>query len=216
MRKIKKSNEVKTKTHLERETKKTLSNQEYNDLIQSVQDMLATHGTSLKKIPNPGIGPQLEGLTRMLGWGKKGSKHFYTWQRARINVGNLTTDSEQKINKTLGTMQSIHFFKGIYKNSSKIKCNPPQKFQEQMITMHRQALNYIVSKDRNNEVEPGCTFCTMRQSNPIIDIETHRHFYSDCIHVERYWTEIRDWAQQTHNANYTVRDRIYGKSNQEP
>ena len=147
---------------------------------------------------------------------KKGSKHFYTWQRARINVGNLTKDSEQKINKTLGTMQSIHFFKGIYKNSSKIKCNPPQKFQEQMITMHRQALNYIVSKDRKNEVQPGCTFCTMRQSNPIIDIETHRHFYSDCIHVERYWTEIRDWAQQTHNANYTVRDRIYGKSNQEP
>ena len=82
--------------------------------------------------------------------GKKGSKHFYTWQRARINVGNLTKDSEQKINKTLGTMQSIHFFKGIYKNSSKIKCNPPQKFQEQMITMHRQALNYIVSKDRKN------------------------------------------------------------------
>ena len=67
----KKSNEVKTKTHLERETKKTLSNQEYSDLIQSVQDMLATHGTSLKKITNPGIGPQLEGLTRMLGWEKK-------------------------------------------------------------------------------------------------------------------------------------------------
>ena len=33
--------------------------------------MLATHGTSLKKITNPGIGPQLEGLTRMLGWEKK-------------------------------------------------------------------------------------------------------------------------------------------------
>ena len=71
MRKIKKLDKVKTKTHLERETKKTLSNQEYSDLIQSVQDMLATHGTSLKKITNPGIGPQLEGLTRMLGWKKK-------------------------------------------------------------------------------------------------------------------------------------------------
>ena len=42
--------------------------------IQSIQNMLATHGTSLKDITNPGIGPQLEGLTRMLGWGKKGSK----------------------------------------------------------------------------------------------------------------------------------------------
>ena len=113
-------------------------------------------------------------------------------------------------------MQSLQFFRGIYKNSSKIKCNPRQKFQEQMVTMHRQALNYIVSKDNKNDVLPGCTFCTMRQTNPIIDIETHRHFYSDCIHVERYWTEIRDWALQSHNANYSVRDRIYGKSDQEP
>ena len=212
----KKSNIIKTKYNLETQTKKILDNQEYNDIIQSVQNMLETHGTSLKDITNPGIGPQLEGLTRMLGWEKKGSKHFYTWQRAKINVGNLTKDSEQHINTTLGRMQSLQFFRGIYNNSSKIKCNPPQKFQEQMITMHRQALNYIVSKDRKNDVLPGCTFCTMRQTNPIIDIETHRHFYSDCIHVERYWTEIRDWALPNHNANYSVRDRIYGKSDQEP
>ena len=146
--------------------------------------MLAIHGTCLKNMENPGIGPQLEGLTRMLGWEKKGSKHFYNWQRAKINTGNLTKESENHINRTLGRMQSIKFFNGIYKNSSLIKCNPPQKFQEQMIGMHRQALNYIVSKNKNNNVEPGCTFCTIRQNNPIIELETHRHFYSDCIHVE--------------------------------
>ena len=56
----------------------------------------------------------------------------------------------------------------------------------------------------------------MRQKNLIKDIETYRHFYSDCIHVERYWTEIRDWELPNHNANYSVRDRIYGKSDQEP
>ena len=111
-------------------------------------------------------------------------------------------------------MQSITFFNGIYKHSSIIKWNPNQKFQEQMIGMHRQALNYIVSKDKNNNVEPGCTFCSMRQNNPIIPIETHRHFYSDCIHVERYWTAVRDWALPNHNATYTLRDRIYGKSNE--
>ena len=85
-----------------------------------------------------------------------------------------------------------------------------------MIGMHRQALNYIVSKDKNNNVEPGCTFCALQQNNPIIELETHRHFYSDCIHVERYWTEIRNWALPNHNASYTVRDRIYGKSDQKP
>ena len=53
---------------------------------------------------NPGIGPQLEGLTRMLGWQKKGSQHFYTWQRAKINTGNLTKESENHINRTLGRM----------------------------------------------------------------------------------------------------------------
>ena len=48
----------------------------------------------------------------------------------------------------------------------------------------------------------------------MIDIETHKHFYSDCIHVERYWTNIRDWAIPNHNAHYTPRDRIYGKADQ--
>ena len=151
--------------------------------------------------------------------GKKGSKHFYNWQRAKINTGKLTKDSEILINRTLGAMQSIQFFNGIYKNSSLIKCNPKQKFQEQMIGMHRQALNYIVSKDKKNNVESGCTFCTLQQNHEIhaiIELETHRHFYSDCIHVERYWTEIRNWALPNHNASYTVRDRIYGKSDQQP
>ena len=122
------------------------------------------HGTlSLitKNLPKPGEGPQLEGLTRIMGWEKKGIKHFYTWLRA----GELTKDSEDQINTTLGTMQSLHFFRGIYKNTSKINCNPPQKFQEQMATMHRQALNYIVSKDKKNNVLPGCTFCTIGITN---------------------------------------------------
>ena len=102
----------------------------------------------------------------------------------------------------------------MYKNNSKIKYNPKQKFQEQMIGMHRQALNYIVSKDKKNTVLPGCTFCTIGQNHPIVPIETHKHFYSDCIHAERYWTSVRDWALPYPNATFTVRDRIYGKSNE--
>ena len=46
----KKSNIIKTKNNLETQTKKVLDNQEYNDIIQSVQNMLETHGTSLKDI----------------------------------------------------------------------------------------------------------------------------------------------------------------------
>jgi hypothetical protein len=53
-----------------------------------VQHYLQTKGTSLKDLPNPGEGPNLEGLSRMLGWEKKGSKHFYTWLRAKINTEN--------------------------------------------------------------------------------------------------------------------------------
>ena len=152
----------------------------------------------------------------MLGWEKKGSKHFYTWLRASINTGELTKASEEQINRTLGTMQSLQFFRGIYKNASKIKCNPPQKFQEQMITMHRQALNYIVSKDRKNNVQPGCTFCTIGTINQRIETENHVHFYSKCIYVERYWTEIKNWAINDHNEEYKTRDRLYGKSDQHP
>ena len=210
------SNRIKTKAELQVQTGKDINDQEYQEIIRAVQHNLQTKGTSLKNLPNPGDGPQLEGLTRMLGWEKKGSKHFYTWLRAKINTGELTKDSEEKINTTLGTMQSLHFFRGIYRNTSKIKCNPPQKFQEQMITMHRQALNYIVSKDKKNYVLPGCTFCTIGITNQIIEIETHKHFYSKCIYVERYWTDIKNWAINDHNAEYKTRDRLYGKADQHP
>ena len=85
-----------------------------------------------------------------------------------------------------------------------------------MITMHRQALNYIVSKDRKNNIQPECTFCTIGPINQRIEIEDHKHFYSKCIYVERYWTEIKNWAINDHNAEYKTRDRLYGKSNQHP
>ena len=51
---------------------KILDGQEYLDIISAVQNMLEIQRTCLKDIENPGIGPQLEGLTRMLGWEKKG------------------------------------------------------------------------------------------------------------------------------------------------
>ena len=85
-----------------------------------------------------------------------------------------------------------------------------------MITMHRQALNYIVCKDRKNNVLAGCTFCTIGVLNQIIEDETHKHFYAECIYVQRYWTEIKNWATNDHNAEYKTRDRIYGKSTQHP
>ena len=83
-----------------------------------MQQYLQTKGTSLNNLQNPGEGPNLEGLIRMLGWEKKGSKHFYTWLRAKINTGELTKASEDQVNATLGTMQSLQFFRGIYINTS--------------------------------------------------------------------------------------------------
>ena len=53
-----------------------MTENEYQDITRAVQYYLQTKGTSLKRIPNPGVGPTHEGLTRMLGWKKKGSKHF--------------------------------------------------------------------------------------------------------------------------------------------
>ena len=116
----KKPNEPKSRQELELETGKVLGNQEYHEIIRATQNMLTIHGSSLKDIENPCIGPQHEGLTRLLSWEKKGSKHFYKWQRAKINTGNLTKDSEEHINKTLVRMQSITFFNGIYKKGSEI------------------------------------------------------------------------------------------------
>ena len=123
-----------------------LNNQDYQDLIQAVQNMLIKHRTSLKDLANPGIGPQLEGLTRMLGW-EKGVKHLYNWQRAKINTGTLTQESENLINRTLGNMQSLQLFSGIYENCSQIRCNPPQKIQEHMIVMQQRTKTMMFNQD---------------------------------------------------------------------
>ena len=64
----KESNRIKTKADLQIQTGKDISNQEYHEILRVVQNILQIKGTSLKDIPNPGIGPQLEGLTRILGW----------------------------------------------------------------------------------------------------------------------------------------------------
>ena len=62
---------------------KILDGQEYLDIISAVQNMLEIHRTCLKDIENPGIGPQLEGLTRMLGWEKKDQNTFTTGKEQR-------------------------------------------------------------------------------------------------------------------------------------
>ena len=59
-------NKTKSRQDLEKETRKALGEQEYLDIITATQNMLTVHGTSLKDMENPGIGPQHEGLTRML------------------------------------------------------------------------------------------------------------------------------------------------------
>ena len=79
----KKANITKTKEDLEQQSGKTLNNQEYQDIIQAVQNMLETHRTSLKDLVNPGIGPQLEGLTRMLGWEKRDQNTSTTGKEQR-------------------------------------------------------------------------------------------------------------------------------------
>ena len=55
---------------LEQETGTALGDQEYLDIITATQNMLTVYGASLKDIEKPGIGPQHEGLTRMLSWEK--------------------------------------------------------------------------------------------------------------------------------------------------
>ena len=70
-----------TKQELKQQTGKVMGNQEYLDIITETQNMLTLQGTSLKDIGNTGIGIQHEGLTTMLSWEKKGSKHFFNWQR---------------------------------------------------------------------------------------------------------------------------------------
>ena len=65
-----------------------------------------------------------------------------------------------------------------------------------MIGMNRQALNKPLSKYPRLRIAPDCTFCTIRNVQPRPQ-ETHQHFYSECIYVERLWTDIRDNMAKT-------------------
>ena len=76
---------IKTRQDIEQETNKDLSQQEYDDLKIAVTNMLREYGMSWETLTYQGIGPHHQGLTRLLNWKEKGSKHFYKAIRAKIN-----------------------------------------------------------------------------------------------------------------------------------
>ena len=160
------------------------------------------------------MGPHHQGLTRLLNWKEKGSKHFYIAIRAKINRGALTIKSEESINYILRQVQTVDFFNGMYRNTSKIKCNLSQKYQESMTGMNRQALNLQLSKQNGMGIRPACPFCKIRRDNPRSK-ESQIHFYSECIYTQIFWTDIKDWAQPTLTAQYTIRDRLLGISRED-
>ena len=59
------SNTIETRAQIQTQTGKELSENEYREIIRAVQNYLLSVGTNLKDLPNPGEGPNLEGLTRM-------------------------------------------------------------------------------------------------------------------------------------------------------
>ena len=83
-----------------------------------------------------------------------------------------------------------------------------------MIELNRQALNKQLSKYPGLEIEIGCTFCTIRNAQPTPH-ETQQHFYSECIYIQRLWTDIKDWAAGNQDASYK-KDRIFGIPMQDP
>ena len=85
-----------------------------------------------------------------------------------------------------------------------------------MLLLHRQALNKHLSKYKllqGVRIDPACTFCRLKGTTSLPS-ETPVHFYSQCIFIQRLWTEIRDWTAPQHNSNFTIRDRVLGIANQ--
>ena len=75
------------------------------------------------------------------------------------------------------------------------------KHQAQRIWNIMEGLNKPLSKYPKLGREAGCTFCSIINAQPTSN-ETQQPFYSECISVQRLWTEIRDWAAGNHDAFY--------------
>ena len=101
--------------------------------------------------------------------------------RAKINRGALTIGSEESINNMQG--------------------------QKNMTGLNTQALNLHLSKQKGMDIRPACTFCKIRRYYPLSQ-KLQLHFYSECLYTQRFWTEIKDWAQPPLKGNYSIRDRI--------
>ena len=84
---------LKTRTQLENETGKTLTQNDYQNIKTATTSILRVYGFTWDNIPIKTTGPNHMGLTRILSWQKKGSKHFYRFLRAKINRGALTSPS---------------------------------------------------------------------------------------------------------------------------
>ena len=70
-----------------------------------------------------------------------------------------------------------------------------------MIGMNRQALNKPLSQYPKFMIEADCTFCTIRNEQPRPQ-KTQQNFSSECIYVQRLWTDIRYWVAGNHDASY--------------
>ena len=74
---------MKTRQELEDETSKNMELQEYIDLNEAVKTMLRNYGISWTTLRDYETGPHHLGLTSILNWKEKASKHFYNFLRQK-------------------------------------------------------------------------------------------------------------------------------------
>ena len=132
---------------------------------------------------------------------QKGCNKYYYYIRRRFNMTSTINEREEKWHEELGYTLGVRFWNKTYKLTSDIKNDNYMKWIQFQINRKSLYTNYILNKFQAT-IPPSCTFCVRSgSSNPKLELISELFF--DCIPVNLFWGDIRDWLL-TLNIDLTI------------
>ena len=130
-------------------------------------------------------------LIELLNLTKKGCNVYNRILSKKNNLERALSVTETKWNQELNCILSPDFWNKTYCLASSIKNDNRMKWLQYQINRNCLFTNYRVHKFKPH-ISPDCDYCSNAQ-NIVSHPELVSHLFYDCIFVQTFWQQIRDW-----------------------
>ena len=130
-------------------------------------------------------------LIELLNLTKKGCNTYNRIISKKNNLERALSVTETKWNQELNCILSPDFWNKTYCLASSIKNDNRMKWLQYQINRNCLFTNYRVHKFKPH-ISPDCDYCSNAQ-NIVSHPELVSHLFYDCIFVQTFWQQIRDW-----------------------